>query len=91
MVKRAGRARFDASFFSFWRTDMRVRWVAFFAASVFAVSGVLVWSQSGVAALSDEARGKIWWAHVQKLADPSMNGRLTGSDDYLRAAAYVVD
>jgi Zn-dependent M28 family amino/carboxypeptidase len=70
---------------------MRVRWVAFFAASVFAVSGVLVWSQSGVAALSDEARGKIWWAHVQKLADPSMNGRLTGSDDYLRAAAYVVD
>jgi Zn-dependent M28 family amino/carboxypeptidase len=70
---------------------MRVRWVAFFAASVFAVSGVLVWSQSGVAALSDEARGKIWWAHVQKLADPSMNGRLTGSEDYLRAAAYVVD
>jgi Zn-dependent M28 family amino/carboxypeptidase len=70
---------------------MRMRWVAFFAASVFAVSGVLVWSQSGVAALSDEARGKIWWAHVQKLADPSMNGRLTGSEDYLRAAAYVVD
>jgi Zn-dependent M28 family amino/carboxypeptidase len=70
---------------------MRVRWVAFFAASVFAVSGVLVWSQSGVAALSDEARGKIWWGHVQKLADPSMNGRLTGSEDYLRAAAYVVD
>jgi Zn-dependent M28 family amino/carboxypeptidase len=70
---------------------MRVRWIAFFAASVFAVSGVLVWSQSGVAALSDEARGKIWWAHVQQLADPSMNGRLTGSEDYLRAAAYVVD
>src|SRR5258707_7972609 len=70
---------------------MRMRWVAFFAASVFAVSGVFVWSQSGVAALSDEARGKIWWAHVQKLADPSMNGRLTGSEDYLRAAAYVVD
>ncbi|HWW98065.1 MAG TPA: M20/M25/M40 family metallo-hydrolase [Edaphobacter sp.] len=70
---------------------MRVRWVALFAASVFAVSGVLVWSQSGAAALSDEARGKIWWGHVQKLADPSMNGRLTGSEDYLRAAAYVVD
>ena len=28
---------------------------------------------------------------MQKLADPSMNGRLTGSEDYLRAAAYVVD
>jgi Zn-dependent M28 family amino/carboxypeptidase len=70
---------------------MRMRWVAFFAASVFAVSGVLVWSQPGHAALSDEARGKIWWAHVQYLADPAMKGRLTGSDEYLKAAAYVVD
>jgi Zn-dependent M28 family amino/carboxypeptidase len=68
-----------------------MRGIAFLAASVFAVSGVLVWSQSGPAALSDEARGKIWWAHVQYLADPAMKGRLTGSDEYLRAAAYVVD
>jgi len=70
---------------------MRMRWVAFFAASVFAVSGVFVWSQSGAAPLSDEARGKIWWAHVQYLADPAMKGRLTGSDEYLKGAAYVVD
>ena len=42
-------------------------------------------------ALSDEARGKVWWAHVQYLADPSMNGRLTGSEEYLKAAAYVVE
>ena len=41
--------------------------------------------------MSDEARGKVWWAHVQYLADPSMNGRLTGSEEYLKAAAYVVD
>lgn len=40
---------------------------------------------------SDEARGKEWWAHVQYLADDSMRGRLTGSGDYLKAAAYVVD
>src|ERR1700737_4208339 len=40
---------------------------------------------------SDEARGKAWWAHVQYLADPSMNGRLTGSPEYLKAAAYVVE
>ncbi len=40
---------------------------------------------------SDEERGKAWWAHVQYLADDSMHGRLTGSDDYLKAAAYVVD
>jgi Zn-dependent M28 family amino/carboxypeptidase len=70
---------------------MRMRRIAFFAASVLAVSGVLVWSQPGPAALSDEARGKIWWAHVQYLADPAMKGRLTGSDEYLKAAAYVVD
>ena len=38
----------------------------------------------------DAARGKAWWAHVQALADDSMRGRLTGTDDYLRAAAYVV-
>jgi Zn-dependent M28 family amino/carboxypeptidase len=68
-----------------------MRGIAFFAASVFAVSGVLVWSQAGPAALSDEARGKIWWGHVQYLADPAMKGRLTGSDEYLKAAAYVVD
>jgi Zn-dependent M28 family amino/carboxypeptidase len=91
-LKQVERARFDASFFFLWRTDMRMRWIAaFFAASVFAVSGLSVWSQSGPAALSDEARGKIWWAHVQYLADPSMKGRLTGSDEYLKAAAYVVD
>jgi Zn-dependent M28 family amino/carboxypeptidase len=38
----------------------------------------------------DAARGKAWWAQVQVLADDSMRGRLTGTDDYLRAAAYVV-
>ncbi len=39
---------------------------------------------------ADEAAGKAWWAHVQTLADDSMKGRLTGSEDYLRAAKYVV-
>ena len=40
---------------------------------------------------SDEAKGKQWWAHVQYLADDSMKGRLTGSEEYLKAAAYVVE
>ncbi|MGD0445313.1 MAG: M20/M25/M40 family metallo-hydrolase [Edaphobacter sp.] len=61
------------------------------AAVVCGVSGLLVWAQTGMAVSNDEAQGKVWWAHVQKLADPSMNGRLTGSEDYLRAAAYVVE
>jgi len=65
---------------------------AFVAALAGGLSGLLMWAQTGAAANSnDEAQGKAWWAHVQKLADPSMNGRLTGSEDYLRAAAYVVD
>jgi Zn-dependent M28 family amino/carboxypeptidase len=70
---------------------MRIRRFVSIAVLVCGVSGVLVWAQAGTTASSDEAQGKVWWAHVQKLADPSMNGRLTGSDDYLRAAAYVVE
>ena len=61
------------------------------AVFAFVVSGLFVWAQAGPGASSDEARGKLWWAHVQYLADPSMNGRLTGSEEYLKAAAYVVD
>ncbi len=45
---------------------------------------------SNAAMADDEARGKAWWAHVQVLADDSMRGRMTGSPDFLRAAAYVV-
>ncbi len=39
---------------------------------------------------ADQASGKAWWAHVQVLAADDMHGRLTGGEDYLRAAAYVV-
>jgi Zn-dependent M28 family amino/carboxypeptidase len=39
---------------------------------------------------ADQAAGQAWWAHVKALADDSMQGRLTGSDGYLRAARYVV-
>jgi Zn-dependent M28 family amino/carboxypeptidase len=42
-------------------------------------------------AQTDEARGQAWWAHVRYLADPAMKGRLTGSAEYLKAAAYVVE
>jgi Zn-dependent M28 family amino/carboxypeptidase len=62
----------------------------FIAVLASVIGGSLVWAQAGSSSAGDEAEGKIWWAHVQHLADPSMNGRLTGSEDYLRAAAYVV-
>jgi Zn-dependent M28 family amino/carboxypeptidase len=39
---------------------------------------------------ADQAHGRAWFAHIQVLADDGMHGRLTGSDDYLRAADYVV-
>ena len=76
-----------------WSLAMRwfLRWSAVIAAGVCGVGGVWMLAQAGPAASSDEARGKVWWAHVQYLADPSMNGRLTGSEEYLKAAAYVVD
>ncbi|MGC2299100.1 MAG: peptidase M28, partial [Acidobacteriaceae bacterium] len=45
---------------------------------------------ASTATADDEARGKAWWAHVQVLADDSMKGRMTGSPEFLRAAAYVV-
>ena len=69
---------------------MRMLRFAFVAAVTSGISGLLMWAQSGAVNPNNEAQGKVWWAHVQKLADPSMNGRLTGSEDYLRAAAYVV-
>jgi Zn-dependent M28 family amino/carboxypeptidase len=68
-----------------------MRRFALIAVMVCGVSGLLVWSQTAATTTDDETQGKVWWAHVQKLADPSMNGRLTGSEDYMRAAAYVVD
>jgi hypothetical protein len=68
---------------------MRMLRFASIAVLACGVSRLLVLAQTGAVASNDEAQGKVWWAHVQKLADPSMNGRLTGSEDYLRAAAYV--
>src|SRR3981081_3035557 len=70
---------------------MRMVRFAFFAALAGSMSGLLMWAQTGAANSNDEAQGRVWGSHVQKPADPSMNGRLTGSEDYLRAAAYVVD
>ncbi len=42
-------------------------------------------------AQAPDPSGKAWFAHVQYLASDDMKGRLTGSPEYLKAAAYVVD
>ena len=35
------------------------------------------------------AEGKLWWAHIQFLADDKLEGRNTGSEGYRQAVAYV--
>ena len=70
---------------------MRMREFVCVAVVVLSMGCASVSAQSASPAGSDEAKGKVWWAHVQYLADDSMKGRLTGSEEYLKAAAYVVD
>jgi Zn-dependent M28 family amino/carboxypeptidase len=36
-----------------------------------------------------QAEGKAWWAHVEYLASDELQGRLTGSEGYRKAAEYV--
>lgn len=35
------------------------------------------------------AEGKLWWAHIQFLADDKLEGRNTGTEGYRKAVAYV--
>jgi Zn-dependent M28 family amino/carboxypeptidase len=55
-----------------------------------ALLATIAQSQGRPVTPADQTAGQSWWAHVQALADDSMQGRLTGSDGYLRAARYVV-
>ena len=65
-----------------------------FRSPVFAAVGMLSLMLHGSGAQpaqGDAAEGQAWFKHVQVLADDSMKGRLTGSAEYLKAAAYVVE
>jgi hypothetical protein len=53
-------------------------------------TAALAFAQGHPVTPADIAAGDAWWAHIQILADGGMEGRLTGSDGYLRAARYVV-
>ncbi len=35
------------------------------------------------------AEGKLWWSHIQYLADDKLEGRNTGSEGYRKAVSYV--
>ncbi len=56
-----------------------------------AVCGAVLLAFGATPTHNDQANGKAWWAHVQYLASDAMKGRQTGSPEYLKAAAYVVD
>ncbi len=53
-------------------------------------AAALAFAQGRPVTPADIAAGNAWWAHIQTLADDGMEGRLTGSEGYLRAARYVV-
>ena len=66
-------------------------YVSFALVAAAMLHGSALVPQTGPAAATDEAVGKAWWAHIRYLADDSMKGRLTGSAEYLKAAAYVAE
>ena len=45
--------------------------------------------QGGPVTAGDQAAGQDWWNQVKVLAGDKMEGRLTGSEGYMRAAKYV--
>jgi len=50
---------------------------------------LLLASAAFLAAADYNAEGKRWWAHIESLANDSMEGRNTGSPGHLRAARYI--
>ena len=60
------------------------------AAVMIAASTTNLGAQGRAVTSADETAGQAWWAHVKALANDGMEGRLTGSEGYLRAARYVI-
>jgi hypothetical protein len=60
-------------------------------AAVAAVAAMAAFLGSNVAAQKASPEVQRWWAHVQFLADDSLEGRNTGSEGHRKAAAYVAD
>src|SRR3954447_16771407 len=52
--------------------------------SLFALAGL-----SLCLAADFSAEGDLWWAHIQYLADDSLQGRDVGTEGYRKAAEYV--
>ncbi len=50
---------------------------------------LLLLAAASLTAADYAAEGKLWWAHIQFLADDKLEGRNTGSEGYRQAATYV--
>lgn len=75
---------------SAWRTNVVAsKWKVFAGLAALVCLTADLAGQAQTATETDRAAGVAWWAHVKVLADESMEGRLTGSPGYLRAAEYV--
>jgi hypothetical protein len=61
------------------------------AAAAVSLLGATAFAQGMPETAADQAAGQGWFGHIKVLASDDMHGRLTGSEDYLRAAAYVVE
>ncbi|MBV8818131.1 MAG: M28 family peptidase [Acidobacteriaceae bacterium] len=59
-------------------------------AVLLAISSLLIFGQGRPVTPADEQAGQAWWADVKAIADDKNEGRLTGSEGYLRAARFVV-
>lgn len=64
--------------------------IAAFLVAVLAGAVPRLLAQGREVTSADQAAGQAWWAQVKTLADDRMEGRLTGSEGYMRAARYVV-
>ena len=86
-IDRPSRLMGDFSRYDETHSMKRIRLLAV-AASLLAAESAL--AQGRPVTPADQAAGDAWWAHIQALADDKNEGRLTGSEGYLRAAKYVV-
>jgi hypothetical protein len=50
---------------------------------------LLTFTAASLFAADYAAEGKLWWAHVQFLADDKLEGRNTGTEGYKKAVAYI--
>jgi hypothetical protein len=52
-------------------------------------TSLLLLAAASLFAADYAAEGKLWWAHIQFLADDKLEGRNTGTEGYRKAVAYV--